>query len=390
MNERRLQFRVGLLVLVAISAGTAMAIRFGELHAHLEEQYSVVVQLPTGEGLYPSAPVTMYGIKIGTVQDVVLNEKRGGVDVVVGIKQGTRIRIGSRAIVVRSLLGDTALDFLPGVSPELLQPGARIEGQGATDPLAMVQRLEARTLETLEAFAATGQEWRLVAQNVNGLMDTNRGNLNVIVERAAESLHEFTQTMRNTNVMVSEANKIVANPKAQEALQQTLIALPQIVDETRMTIAATRKAVESANRNLANLAQVTEPVGQKGGQMVERLDNSLASLESLLAELNGLAHMVNSGEGTIKKFANDPSLYDNMDRSAQSLSVLLRNAEPLIRDLKEFSDKIARNPELLGVGGALRPSAGQRDTELLNPAQARPATTTTGSSKSGIFRSQNN
>lgn len=74
-----------------------------------------------------------------------------------------------------------------------------------------------------------------------------------------------------------------------------------------------------------------------------------------------------------------------MDRSAQSMAVILRNAEPLVRDLKEFSDKIARNPEILGIGGALRPSPGHRDMELLNPA--KPAATTT--QKSGLFRGQN-
>lgn len=386
MNERRLQFRVGLLVLVSISIGTAMAIRFGDLHKHLEEQFPVVVQLPSAEGLYPSAPVTMYGIKIGDVADIQLNEKRGGVDVIVGVKQGTRIRKDSKAIVVRTLLGDTSLEFLSGASPEFLAPGTRISGQAATDPLAMVQRLEARTLQTLDAFAATSNDWRLVAKNLNGLMDSNRGDLRLIVERAAESLQEFTATMRNANTMIGEANKIVSNPAAQQALQQTLTSLPKMVEETRLTIAATRHAVENANRNLANLSQLTEPVGQKGPQIVERLDNSLASLESLLGELNALARVVNQGDGTLQRFASDPSLYENMDRSAQSMAVILRNAEPLIRDLKEFSDKIARNPEILGIGGALRPSPGHRDTELLNPAKTPAATTT---QKSGLFRGQN-
>lgn len=385
MNERRLQFRVGLLVLVSISIGTALAVRFGDLHKHLEEQYPVVVQLPSAEGLYPSAPVTMYGIKIGEVADILLNEKRGGVDVIVGVKMGTRVRKDSRALVVRSLLGDTSLDFLPGSSAEHLAAGARIPGQAAADPLAMVQRLEARTLDTLDAFTATSKDWKLVAQNLNGLMDSNRGDLRLIVERAAESLQEFTATMQNANAMIGEANKVVSNPAAQEALQKTLTSLPQMVDETRLTIAATRKTVESANRNLANLAQLTEPVGQKGPQIVDRLDHSLASLEALLGELNALARVVNSGDGTLQRFATDPSLYENMDRSAQSMAVILRNAEPLIRDLKEFSDKIARNPEILGIGGALRPSPGARDSELLNPA-ARPAASTT--QKSGLFRGQ--
>jgi phospholipid/cholesterol/gamma-HCH transport system substrate-binding protein len=179
--------------------------------------------------------------------------------------------------------------------------------------------------------------------------------------------------------MIAEANKIVADPRAQQALQQTLISLPALVEETRRTIASTRLAVESVNRNLVNLAQVTEPVGQRGGVMVAKLESSLTSLDALLGELNQFATLVNKPNGTLQKFASDPSLYDNMDRSAQSVAVLLRNLEPVLRDLREFSDKIARNPELLGVGGAVRPSSGLKDSEVLNSPPARTARSTSRS-----------
>jgi phospholipid/cholesterol/gamma-HCH transport system substrate-binding protein len=36
-----------------------------------------------------------------------------------------------------------------------------------------------------------------------------------------------------------------------------------------------------------------------------------------------------------------------------------------LRDVKEFSDKIARHPEILGVGGAVKPSNGLKDSEVL-------------------------
>jgi phospholipid/cholesterol/gamma-HCH transport system substrate-binding protein len=233
--------------------------------------------------------------------------------------------------------------------------------------MALVQRMESRAATVLESFAATSDEWRKVGHHVNMLMDTRRGDLDAIVERAAEALYQFTQTMQSTNQMVSEANKLIADPRAQQALKETMIGLPALVEDTRRTIAATRMAVENINRNLVNLAQVTEPVGQRGGVMVARLESSLTSLDMLLAELNQFAQVVNKPNGTLHKIATDPSLYDNMDRSAEAVAVLLKNLEPVLRDIREFSDKVARNPELLGVGGAMRPSSGLRDSEVLNP-----------------------
>jgi phospholipid/cholesterol/gamma-HCH transport system substrate-binding protein len=381
MSETRLQFAVGLVVLVALSIGTALVIRFGDLQRELEPRYAVEITLETAGGLYPSAPVLMSGLGIGAVDKLSFAEDRG-VIVTVEIRPEVKIRRDSVPLVSRSLLGETVIEFVPGASPLYLKPGERIAGQGATDPLAALQRLEGRAGQVLEALTATGQEWQLVGRNVNALMETNRGNLDVVIERAAESLQEFTQTMQSANramtsaeQMIGEANKLIADPRAQQALKETMLSLPALVEETRRTIAATRSAVENVNQNLVNLAQVTEPVGQRGPVMVSKLESSLSSLDALLAELNRFAQAVNQPDGSLNKLASDPSLYDNLDRSAQSMAVLLKNLEPILRDVREFSDKVARNPELLGVGGALRPSAGLRDAEVLNPTGNRPATT---------------
>lgn len=375
MSESRQQFLVGLMVLVALSLGTALVIRFGNLSKDFEERYDVRIQLDTAGGLYPTAPVLMNGLTIGHVERIDFAPDRG-VIVVAEVRAEVRIRSDSVAMVARSLLGETAIEFVPGASSEFLDAGALVQGQGASDPLAAIQRLEGRATQVLDAFAATSREWQLVGRNVNQIMDTKRGSLDAIVEQAAESLHQFTVTMQSANTMIGEANKIVADPRAQQALKETLIGLPALVEDTRRTIHATRGAVENINQNLVNLAQVTEPVGQKGPLMVAKLDSSLGHLDSLLKELNLFARTVNQPDGTLQRFASDPSLYDNMDRSAQALAILLKNLEPVMRDVREFSDKIARNPELMGVGGAMRPSSGLRDNELINTQTPRPATTT--------------
>jgi phospholipid/cholesterol/gamma-HCH transport system substrate-binding protein len=65
---------------------------------------------------------------------------------------------------------------------------------------------------------------------------------------------------------------------------------------------------------------------------------------------------------------SDPELYRNLSSSAGSLAVLLQNLEPIVRDMRIFSDKIARHPELIGVSGALRGSSGLKDPA--EPAKA--------------------
>jgi phospholipid/cholesterol/gamma-HCH transport system substrate-binding protein len=274
-------------------------------------------------------------------------------------------------VVSRSLLGETAVEFIRGTDEEFLKPGSRIKGVSAADPLVMIQRLESRTLETLNAFGDTSQEWREVAKNLNNLMDTKQGNLDQVVERAAESLHQFTVTMKNANQMIAAANKLVSDPESQTAMMETLTTLPKLVNATRSTIeetrgavASTRQVLDGMNRNLVNLSQVTEPLGKRGDQIVQKLDSSLAKFDQFMTELNQFAKTVNHREGSLQKFVTDPTLHDQLVRSSESANILMRNLEPVLRDLREFSDKVARNPEVLGLGGAVRPSTGLKDAEL--------------------------
>jgi phospholipid/cholesterol/gamma-HCH transport system substrate-binding protein len=99
-------------------------------------------------------------------------------------------------------------------------------------------------------------------------------------------------------------------------------------------------------------------LASKSASVVNRLDNSLAHLELMMAELNAFSREITRKEGSLSLLASDPSLYRNLNASAAALEQLLKNLDPAVRDLKVFSDKVARHPEIIGVGGALRGSSG--------------------------------
>src|SRR5690606_11723072 len=111
---------------------------------------------------------------------------------------------------------------------------------------------------------------------------------------------------------------------------------------------------EKADENLRNLSAMTAPLSKRSVTLATHLENTLSNLDALSNELAQFAKLVNTGDGSLHKLASDPTLYHNLSRSTESLTVLLQNIDPLIRDLRIFSDKIARHPELIGVGGALR------------------------------------
>jgi phospholipid/cholesterol/gamma-HCH transport system substrate-binding protein len=362
MNERQLQFRVGLFVLIALMICAALIIEFGDVQKYLQESYQIAIHFDSTPGLQRGTPVRQNGLNIGSVSDVVLDEA-GGVLVVVDVDVDRQLRKDARPVLVSTLLGDASIEFSAGASRDFLPPNTRIEGVAAADPMQMIQRIEVQVSDTLTAFAATSKEWQSLASNVNRLVQTQEGDLDVVIERAATSLQQFTQTMQTANSTLTSANQILSDPKLQQDLKATVAALPLMVQETRETISAARLSVQKIGENLDNLSQATDPLAEHSRSIVVKLDGSLGQLESLLTELNTFAHVVNSEDGSINRFAKDPELYENLNASAESLNLLVRSLEPILKDVRIFSDRVARHPELLGVSGAINGSSGLKDPD---------------------------
>jgi phospholipid/cholesterol/gamma-HCH transport system substrate-binding protein len=351
MNERQLQFRVGLLVIIACLVTGGLILRFGELRWLWEKNYLIGVHFERAPGVERGTPVRKNGILIGSVRSITFDESRGGVNVALEIRERFPLRKDSEPMLNRSLLGDATIEFSAGTSREFLKPGERIEGLPPQDPFEMLGRMEAKTTATLDSFVATSEEWRKVGANLNSLTDSHRGNIEIVIEQAAESLHQFTQTMRTIN-------KTVGDPQTQENLRRTVAGLPKMMNEANETIRSVRSAVSKADVALTNISEVTAPLAERSGKIAVRLDNGVANLESLLAELAIFSKAINSENGSISLLARDPQLYRNLNESAASLQLIMRNLEPAVKDLRVFLDKIARHPEKIGVGGALRPDSG--------------------------------
>lgn len=363
MTERQLQFRVGLFVIAALVICAVLVIQFGDLHKYLQETYQIAIHFDSTPGLQQGTPVRQNGISIGSVTEVVADERDGGVLVIVDVRADCRLHRDARAMLVRTLLGDASIEFTAGSSHEFLPPNTKIPGDAASDPMEMLQRLELKVAGTLTAFSETSREWQLLAHNINQLVETQQGDLDAVIERAALALERFTRTMDSANTTLTSANQLLSDPQLQQDLKATVAGLPAMVNETRETISLARLSVQKITENLDNLSRATDPLAEHSRSIVVKLDGSLGQLESLLTEFNSFARMVNSENGSVQRLASDPELYENLNESAAALSALVRSLEPILRDIRVFSDKVARHPELLGVSGAIRGSSGLKDPD---------------------------
>ncbi|QDT41484.1 mce related protein [Gimesia alba] len=361
MTDRQIQFRVGLFVISAMITGAAMIFQFGQLETLWKKKYTIAMRFESISGVHRGTPVVRHGIRIGEVSKIITSDSKPGVLLLVAISETQHLRKDASPQIVSSIMGDSKIVITPGKSTNFIQPGERLIGQASSDPMEVVFRMEKQVSTTLEAFTSTSKEWEKLAGNMNRLMETKEGNLDVVIERAATSLEEFSLAMRKMNQMMGSVNQLVADPKQQENLKRTIAAMPAMIESTHRTIASVEVAVKKAGENLDNLSQVTDPLAKHSQSMIVKLDRSLSRLDAIMAEMNSFTRALNSGDGSLKKFMSDPELYRNMNRSASSLTVLLNNLEPIARDIRIFSDKIARHPEILGVGGAMKGSSGLKE-----------------------------
>ncbi|MDP7277781.1 MAG: MlaD family protein [Planctomycetaceae bacterium] len=361
MTERQLQFRVGIFVIIAAVSAAMMIFQFGEFGAFWQRPITVVVHFSSAPGVQPGGPVEMNGIPIGTVRDIGIDRRRGGARVRVDLLPRFQVRSDARPRLIRSLFGDTTIEFTLGRQGRTLRDGDVLEGLPPVDPMNVVARLDEQLRTTMASFERTSVQWGRVAENINGLVDNRRGDLERAIGESAVALAQFSKTMTSANALFANANQVLGDPRQQHNLRQSLDALPRLVGETEATIKAVRRTVLTVNTNLVQLQGVTAPLARRGDSIVARIDATLGNLESLTADLGRFSRVINTPSGSLSRLARDPALYRNLNESSGSLALLLKNLQPVIRDLRIFSDKVARHPELLGVQGALRGSAGVKE-----------------------------
>jgi phospholipid/cholesterol/gamma-HCH transport system substrate-binding protein len=136
--------------------------------------------------------------------------------------------------------------------------------------------------------------------------------------------------------------------------------IPVIIQETRQMVGRLNETVSTAERNLQNVESFTRPLGERGQFVVARLEESVSKLDTMMDEMVTFSRSLNSQKGSLGRLINDPDLYDNVTRVVGEIEDISQQLQPIIRDARTFSDRIARHPEVLGVGGALQGSTGTK------------------------------
>ena len=236
------------------------------------------------QGLGASTPIYADGYKVGTVDGMEYDYKENGpIKVKVDINKDLRIPQGSKAEIVKDLMGNLQVNLLLANNPrERVEPGGVIPGAvngGMMDKAANLIPVVEKMLPKLDS----------ILTSVNALLAD---------PALAASLHNVETITSNLTVSTRELNTLMAGLNKQ---------VPGMVRKANGVL-------DNTNRLTANLASL-------------EVQGTLNKVNQTLESAHQFTEKLNSNQGSLGLLMNDTKLYDN-------LTSTMSHADSLVIDLK--------------------------------------------------------
>ncbi|WIG97445.1 MlaD family protein [Myxococcus sp. SDU36] len=318
MDERRLELKVGALVLSTIMGVLVLLWLMGELK--LGSETGLAVDFGHTGNVVEGAPVKLGGVQVGRVQDIELQPERRDaqgrplpvrMELAVAPEAVGALRKDARVTVATvGILGEPYLELNPGSARERLPPGTAMRGTDAPrlDVLAeqltrFVDLLSQMLEEDPEAIRGLAANVSRLARTLDQLLTENRGDVKVL----ASELAAASKDLRQLAGLAREAFQ----PGGKGA---------RLLDDAAAAAAVVRRDLpgltKSAGTTLDGLAAVTGPLGPEDGARVklalERLTAASGQLESIAARADRVLAKLEAGEGTAGAVLQDGTLYDEL------------------------------------------------------------------------------
>ena len=210
----------------------------------------------------------------------------------------------------------------------------------------VVVNLEDDFEKALRAVAAASVQVETLAESLNTFIGTDGDEFRKLVGKSAQAMDSIDQA-------ATTFNQLFSDEQLQGDLHRTLRELPQTLSQARDTLQGIRQLTEAATGNLKNMEKLTGTLGERAPDILSRLDENMQVMRIVLDEMSKLAQSVNQGQGTVGKLLNDPELYNRLNQSVANIQQITKQLQPIVSDVRVFTDKIARDLGQLGVKGIL-------------------------------------
>lgn len=376
MVNRRMEFFIGMTVVVIFVAVAIMTILFGP-----QQGLSIrgggkrmTILFEKANGITNTSKVMKSGIEIGRVykRELVDNGKKIEVKVLFELNPDAKIYSNEYARVNRTLLGDAAIEFVKNVNYKgeivELESSDPIHGAAGGDLVGTVSNIEGDLAKAIKKVSEAAEGLTLFMDNLNHFL----GSPDELIQKKNRLQAIFTElnnTLVSVNGLAKNMNGIVADKELQANIKKGSAAIPGIIEKVetlmtnansltndfRSTIERSHTTFEQVEKNLDNLGEFTAALADQGPEFISSISDSAKDIRVMVGNISELAE-------TLVKEMKDPNTPFGMmaDKEvASSLRGIIRNAEeisvklqPVVDDARVFTNKIAHKPSSLLWGGS--------------------------------------
>lgn len=242
------------------------------------------------EGLTKSAAITLNGLAVGKIADIKLAANQSG-------KMEVSFQVDSDIPVTKSTLaslyepgfigGKQIMLILNSDDTTLAPSGYVLKGTVKSGMTELVAEKLAPIQQKLDLFL---ERSTVLLTNVNSVLD-DKAKADI-----KNSIAELNATMQEMHQLSASANKLV--------------------NDNAKNMNAAMSDIKTTSGNFAKISDSLQKAD---------LGKTVRTLESSLEKVNVLLTNLNEGKGTMGKLAKDEALYNNLQKTAKEMELLLQD-----------------------------------------------------------------
>ena len=291
------EIKAGLIALLAI-IGFVILFQFMKGKSLFTTDNIFYAKFDNVEGLAASNPVSINGLKVGQVDEIIpITDKDGKIHFVVKVNIDDNFEFSKRS---------TLEIFEPGlmsgkemrVNLQYGQPMAK-DGDTLTGAytLSMLNNISSQVGPVKDQLQIVLKRVDSLTNNANQLFDEqNRAEIRSLLLNLNRTVASFEGTSRQTNALLANND-----PKIQKML-----------DNAKLATISAKTAIDKYGR-------VADEVD------VQKLNNTIDKLSTTAEKLNGVISGIQDGKGSLGKLTQDEQLYNNLNATSENLNKLVED-----------------------------------------------------------------
>ena len=301
--------RIGIFTAVGLFGIVAFSIYVNDHPYWYRACNEVKIHVDDATGLRRKSPVKTLGLEIGYINSVDLDGDR--VMVKVCVTGPVRLNAETRAYIRSSgFLGDKFLELKPvdkvGAAPSKPSssaPDSPGDLKGTNEPDSDQPKADSSSVSPAIRIDMSG----------------------------ALPLLRALDLAMSWLVPEARAEEKTLNASREAELQDTMKKVGKLIDQLTLMVGDLREVTQqkdfketivNLNASMKHLQNLLRP----DGKVMKNVDSAMESMKNTMASAEAVMNKIKEGEGTIGKFINDPSLYDDIRAAIQGVNLLLGKA----------------------------------------------------------------